>query len=163
VEIQELITRLDEGARRLDDFAARDAGTHARSYAPGKWTGGQILAHVSDVDLNFHGRFLRAIAEPGSRILVFDHDRWMTELGGTARPIPVAMSIVRAATAGVGHYLRVLPVETLERTADHPDRGTITARYMARFLIKHREHHLGQLDAIAAGRTWTEAESVTYS
>src|ERR1700742_1446613 len=47
-----------------------------RSYAPGKWTGAQILAHLADCEIAFGYRIRQIISEPELPIQPFDQDRW---------------------------------------------------------------------------------------
>lgn len=161
METMELTDELEQGARRLEAFARLGAAVHRRSYAPGKWTGQALLAHVSDADFVFYGRFLKAVAEEGYTIQLFDHERWMAELKAAERPVAVSIGMIQAIGTGLAHHLSTLPT-ILGRAAQHPERGRMTALDIATSLIRHRQHHLGQMDAIAAGREWTVAERVPY-
>ena len=54
--------RMAEGLRRLEALARLDARTLARSYAPGKWNGIELLAHLADSDHVTYYRFLKVVA-----------------------------------------------------------------------------------------------------
>ena len=47
-----------------------------RSYAPGKWTAREILAHLADVELALGFRLRQAVAEERYRPQPFDQDLW---------------------------------------------------------------------------------------
>ena len=146
---------MQEGLQRLEAIARLDAKTLSRSYAPGKWTGAQLLAHNADTDHVYYYRFLKVIAEEGAPIVPYDQDRWIVELRAASRPPAVSMATIAAARRGFLHYLATLPEEALLRKTLHPERGTLSAIDMAEVLSAHALHHLEQLDAIRDGRTWT--------
>ena len=134
----------------------------ARSYAPGKWSGARILAHVADTELVFFYRFLKAAAEEGSPVVPFDQDHWMAELHAVAPPPSQTIGLVRSLRQGFVHHLRTLPARTLERVAVHPERGPLTPLSIARIVAGHGRHHLTQIAAIRQGRAWQAGESVPY-
>lgn len=150
-----IAVRVEEGLRRLEAVARLDVKTLARSYAPGKWTGLELLAHMADCDLVYHYRFLKVIAEEGAPIVPFDQDRWVVELRASERPPAVSIASIAAARWGFLHYLATMPADVLERKTFHPDLGTLSALDLADTLGTHALHHLEQLEAIRDGRTWT--------
>ena len=159
--IQEITRNLDEVEKRLEAFGAAGAEVHGRGYAPGKWSGRQILAHVSDCGYVFFYRMLRGAAEGGD-VVMFDHEVWAKELKQADRPVEVSLGMMRALFASTRHLLATLEPEALARTSQHPQRGAMAAADFAAMLANHTRHHAGQLDAIREGRAWTSAEAVKY-
>jgi hypothetical protein len=155
MNVEEVIGHLHEGQRRLDAFASVEGSPMSRSYAPGKWSGFQIIAHVADADLVYLCRFQKLVAEEGSPVVPFDQDRWVGELGASERPVALSLALIRAVRSLLIHHLRTLPPESLERSGHHPERGEVTAFAMAETAAHHALHHLEQLDAIRARRTWS--------
>jgi hypothetical protein len=147
--------KISEGLRRLEAIARLDATRLSPSYAPGKWNGLELLAHLADADLVYYYRFLKVIAEEGAPIVPFDQDRWVAELHARERPAQVSMASIAGARAGFVHYLKVLPMGALRRTTVHPESGPMTALDIAERIGAHALHHLEQLEAIRDGRTWT--------
>ena len=49
------------------------------SYAEGKWTVKQLIAHIIDVERVFNYRILRIARENAPTISGFDHDAWADE------------------------------------------------------------------------------------
>jgi hypothetical protein len=47
-----------------------------RTYAPGKWTAAQVIAHLADCEIAFGFRVRQIIAEPAVGIQPFDENRW---------------------------------------------------------------------------------------
>ncbi|HYM82208.1 MAG TPA: DinB family protein [Candidatus Limnocylindria bacterium] len=159
---REIVALLADTECRVLRFAGLDEALHRRSYGPGKWTGIQILAHLADVDAVFYYRFLKAAAEEGSTIAPFDETVWASELRYEVRPIVLSAAMIRAVHTTVSHHLTVLPSENLQRVSVHPEKGPQTPLRIASTIARHTLHHLGQLDAIREGRTWTLAEKVDY-
>jgi hypothetical protein len=147
--------RIEESLRRLEAIARLDAKTLSRSYAPGKWTGLELLAHLADSDHVYYYRFLKVIAEEGAPIVPFDQDRWVLELRGKERPAAVSIATILAARKGYVHYLATLPEAALGRSTLHPEQGMLTALDLAEMSGKHALHHLEQLEAIRDGKTWS--------
>ena len=48
----------------------------ARTYAPGKWSVGYILHHLSDSETVFFDRIRRVLSEPRPVLWVMDQDAW---------------------------------------------------------------------------------------
>src|SRR6516164_2256382 len=48
--------------------------------APGKWSIAEIVAHIADTELVGGYRIRAILGAPGSQIIGFDQDRWVTAL-----------------------------------------------------------------------------------
>src|SRR3954453_6919178 len=72
-----------------------------RSYAPGKWTGRQILTHLAQTELALGTRARMALSTPNYTAQPFDQDVWMireaTQSGRDALQAFVAVSRMNAA------------------------------------------------------------------
>ena len=155
--VTDLASRLLGQEALLEGFAGLPPETLARSYAPGKWTGLELLAHLGDTELVFAYRFLKVIAEPGTPIVPFDQDAWVSRLDGGKRPAALSMTMIRTARAVVAHHLNALPQERLQAEALHPEKGPMTPTAMAELMVRHSAHHIAQLLAIRDGREWKRA------
>lgn len=151
---KEAIADIENGLRELEAIAKLDKKTLARRYAPGKWNGLELFAHLADADLVYFYRFLKVIAEEGVPVVPFDQDKWVIELRESERPVEVSLALSRGARTGFVHYLRTLPPEMLERKTMHPESGVMTAMDFAARVGKHALHHLSQLEAIRDGKSW---------
>jgi len=152
-----------EVAERLlnaGDAVAKIAREHAdkleRPYAPGKWTGHQVVSHLADADVVYLGRFFMAIAQPGGTIQPFNQDLWVKELKEHQRPLEISVALMQSTRAAFAHTLRSFSFDELQRRSVHPERGELPALLMAQLMVQHAEHHLTQLEAVVAGRTWTK-------
>jgi hypothetical protein len=118
-----------------------------RSYAPGKWTASQVLAHLADTEIAFGFRVRQIISEPQLPIQPFDENQW-------ARRYDAADGLEAATTfqALRGWNLslfRILEMDDLEKEAIHPANGPQKAGTVIRVMAGHTLNHLAQLEKIA--------------
>ena len=59
----------------MDCFALPESDLN-KTYGEGKWSVRQILHHLTDCELLFHGRLKKIIAEPKQVIWAFNQDDW---------------------------------------------------------------------------------------
>jgi hypothetical protein len=162
MQTEEIIAQLADTDRRIQAFTRLEPSVQRRTYGPGKWNGMQVLAHIADVDAAFYYRFLCIATQEGATIIPFDEQVWERELRYDARPIALSAALVSSVHANLTHHLSTLPEAALARSSRHPQHGVLTALRMARVTAMHTLHHIGQLDAIHAGREWTKAEALDY-
>lgn len=159
MEKQEIITGLEQGLTRLQAIARLDPKVLQKAYAPGKWTGTQVFSHLADTDLVMYVRFMRIISEDSVRIVPFDQDKWVLQLEGDKRPLDLSLSAMESTRKGFLYYLQTLSDEALSRKAYHPERGEVTALFIAERACVHGLHHLQQLEAIRDGKEWKPGTS----
>lgn len=136
VRLEQLLVALDE-----DDLA--------RSYAPGKWSAREIVAHLADCEIGLGFRFRQALAEEDHRVQPFDQDRW-------ARRYPrLDPALALGAFAGLRRWNLALisgfDLGDWNRPVRYSFEGVDTVDGMVRFLAGHDLNHLAQLERIAAG------------
>jgi hypothetical protein len=120
----------------------------ARSYTPGKWTAGQILAHLADCEMAFGFRVRQVVADPSVPIQPFDEGRWARHYASMD-----GLEAARAFHTMRGwnlSFFRLLSAQELASAAPHPVRGPETAETVIRILAGHTLNHLAQLETIAA-------------
>jgi hypothetical protein len=153
-EIQSIIDAIEEGKKRYARLSGVSDEVFRRSYAPGKWTGHEILAHVADSEMACYIRVLQGIAEESDELaeLQLNGERWVRELRYRERPAAVSLSAIRGTLTALLHVLRTTPVEKLRRELTHPTMGKVTPLFYAKIPSEHGLHHLEQLEAIRNGR-----------
>jgi hypothetical protein len=127
---------------------AQSLGTEGlkRTYAPGKWSAAQVIAHLADCEIAFGFRVRQIIAEPAVGIQTFDENQW-------ARHYDRVDGLAAAQTF---HTLRAwnlalfrrLSAEELDTAAMHPQRGQENASTAIRIIAGHTLNHLAQLERI---------------
>ena len=117
---------------RLLDGA--DAGA---AYAPGKWTVGQVLAHVADTERVFAFRMLW-FARGGEALPGFDENTW-----ADVAPVPLvadglaAFRTARAASLSVAETLGAGAWERRGTASGHPMSARAAAYVLAGHLTAH--------------------------
>ncbi len=117
-----------------------------KTYAPGKWTVRQILAHLADMELVWLYRVSRGLAEPGRAVEAIDGDRWALGLDYASRPILINKELFHSARSQILYYIEALPESRLQQQVYHPEVGTVTVWELLEMLAGHTEHHLAQID-----------------
>jgi hypothetical protein len=115
--------------------------------APGKWSAGEIIAHLADCELVFGFRLRQTVAEDNPTIQPFDQDKW----AATYNSIEPAEAC--AAFSALRKWNLILLESALPAAADrrvtHPERGSMTFQTIVETMAGHDLNHLGQLRRIA--------------
>jgi hypothetical protein len=119
-----------------------------RTYAPGKWTGRQILIHLAQTELALGNRARMAISTPNYVAQSFDQDQWIARDGSLsgreALDVFLALGAMNRALFG-----SLTPAERAIALS-HPEYGALTVDWIIHQMAGHQIHHLKQLDDIAA-------------
>jgi hypothetical protein len=120
-----------------------------RTYAPGKWTAGQVISHLADCEIAFGFRVRQIIAEPTLGIQTFDENQWARHYSNfDGREAAQTFEALRGWNLTL---FRLLSADELNKTAAHPERGPEKAETVIRIMAGHTLHHMAQLDNILAG------------
>ena len=117
---------------------------------PGKWSMGQVLAHLADSDLVWGWRLRLIVAQDRPPLTGYDQDAWADRLG-YADTDP-AWSVARFRILREDN-LRVITRCTpgdLQRVGVHVERGEESLEHHLRLYAGHDLLHLNQLDRIAS-------------
>ncbi len=145
---------LEATPKRLQElYAALGPQGVKRSYAPGKWSGAEILCHLADVELAVGFRLRQALAEPNHRIQAFEQDDWAKRYAELDPA--VALSAQNALRAWNVALIRRLTPEDLRRVAHHPERGEESVETLIKLLAGHDLNHIQQLEQIRAAAAVT--------
>lgn len=141
---------LEQTPARLQAAVTRlgEAGLD-KPFAPGKWTGRQVVAHLADTELGIGFRLRQALAEDNHAAQPFDQDRWAARLG--ERPnAALALAAFTGLRAWNLELIRALTPADLARPYVHGERGPETVGIIVRHLAGHDLNHLAQIESIAA-------------
>ncbi|HET8645569.1 MAG TPA: DinB family protein, partial [Vicinamibacteria bacterium] len=137
-------------ARRIEEIARTlGAAGLERSYAPGKWSGKQILAHLADAEIGVSFRTRQALAEEHHTIQPFDEGAWARRYQGVDHEAALR-SVLSLRGWNLWLFSGLTP-QDLAREAYHPERGPETVGTIIRLLAGHDFNHLAQLETIASG------------
>ncbi len=120
----------------------------ARRPAPGKWTVGEIVAHLEDVELVAGYRLRLVVGAPGTPIQPFDQDRWAA-VGryGKRDPKRSLAHFCALREANLAFYRSLTPAER-KLHGMHAERGRESVTDIFSLLAGHDLNHLGQIETI---------------
>lgn len=138
---------LEESTRRVEAAARRlgDPGL-SRRYAPGKWTGKQILAHLADAEIGIAFRIRQVLSQDNHTIQPFDESAWARRYDNV--DVEAALASFLALRRWNLALFRTLGPADLAREAVHPERGPETLDTIVRLLAGHDLNHLAQLERL---------------
>lgn len=157
----DLLQRLRASRAAFVSHADAPPADHDKRYGVGKWSVREILAHLADCEVAYAWRFLRAAAEPGSNIEVFDENAWAKELDYPSRPVAVSRGLFLGLRDALIGFVETLPEAKLLSCAVHPERGSLPAWQWASLTANHARHHLEQAACARSGRPWVSTGPVT--
>ena len=152
---KKILDRLKRAKARTLAAFGWDRKLLSTSYAAGKWTAREVLAHLSDSELVFVGRLRFMLAEENPVVQPWDANRWATKFSyrkGDLKTLRETYALMRATFIDL---IKGADAADFARPGRHPEHPQYTVGFMAEYMLKHNEHHLEQLDAIRAGRTWS--------
>ncbi|HEX7140408.1 MAG TPA: DinB family protein, partial [Vicinamibacterales bacterium] len=116
--------------------------------APGKWSVGEILAHLADAEIVGGFRMRLILGSPGTPVAAYDQDNWVTS-GHYARRDPrrslEQFRVLREANLAL---LESLDPEQWSHHGMHSERGKETIEHIARMFAGHDINHLQQVEKI---------------
>jgi len=131
-----------------------DADLRARP-APGKWSVGEILAHMAEDELATSWRYRQMIEHCGCDLASFDQDQW-SELGDYASWNPKeALELFRLLRDANLRLLARLSSQEWQKFGIHAERGRITVSDLARHMAGHDMNHIDQIRRILAATSGT--------
>lgn len=135
-------------ARIAELVRSWDARRWSETYAPGKWTGAQLVLHLAHDEIGWCNRIRLALTVDRYVVQAYDADRWV------ARETPADPETALAAYLTLRRlnlllYERI-PTDERSRPFPHPDVGRISIDWILQTLAGHDLHHLRHLEMIAA-------------
>jgi len=136
-------------------LARRVAGVPRRRLtgrpAPGKWSVGEILAHLSEIELLWGYRVRTLLERDEPEIVGMDQEVW-ARVGRYERRDPRdSLALYTALRRSNVALLSALPPKALARRGRHSQFGGLSIADIARLLAGHDVNHTRQIDAILHG------------
>jgi DinB superfamily len=118
--------------------------------APGKWSVGEILAHLSEIELLWGYRVRTILERDEPEIAGMDQEAW-ARVGRYERRDPLAsLALYAALRRSHVELIASLSRAERERHGRHSQFGRLTISHIARLLAGHDVNHMRQIDAILA-------------
>jgi hypothetical protein len=118
----------------------------ARRPAPGKWSIGEIVAHLADAELAFGWRIRSMLASPGVSLAWWDEHLWSETCGYAQVPVRESLATFGALRASNLAVLRRVP-QAVHAAAYgvHDKRGRQSVREFVIMEAAHDLNHLSQI------------------
>ena len=134
-------------ARRIRGVSRRRLMARSR---PGKWAAGEILAHLSEVEILWGCRLRMILGENGVRLVGMDQEVWARRY----RSVDPrgALETFRAVRRANLELIARLRRTDLRRWGAHTQFGRLTVRKILALVAGHDINHSRQIEAILGGR-----------
>jgi uncharacterized damage-inducible protein DinB len=120
----------------------------ARRPAPGKWSIGEILAHMADAELVIGYRLRLILAANGTAIQAFDQDVWAETFGYSRRDPKISLEMFRALRENNLRLLSSVSRQLWKNYGEHSERGKETVEHIVKMIAGHDLNHLQQVEKI---------------
>jgi tRNA-binding protein len=128
-----------------------DANALSTRPSPGKWSIGEIVAHLADSELVFGFRLRLMLTVNGTHLQAFDPDAWASTFAYGAWDAHTSAELFGAFRLGNLRILRHVARPLLENAGRHEEWGTETARGLVRLEAGHDKNHVAQIQSILDG------------
>jgi hypothetical protein len=118
--------------------------------APGKWAIAEIVAHIADTELVGGYRIRAILGNPGTPIIGFDQDMWVTALHYDKRDLKRSFEQYRVLREANLALLKSLAPEQWKHHGMHNERGPETVETTVRMFAGHDLNHFQQIERILA-------------
>jgi hypothetical protein len=120
--------------------------------APGKWSIGEILAHLADCEIVVGWRMRQILGAPGTPIQAFDQDSWAAAGHYGKRDPRKSLEYFAAARAANLALLKSLSTEQWKHYGMHAERGEESIEHIVRLHAGHDINHTKQIERIVAAK-----------
>jgi hypothetical protein len=121
--------------------------------APGKWSIAEIVAHIADTELVGGYRVRAILGQPGTAIIGFDQDAWVTALHYDKRDLRKSFEQYRGLREANLALLKSLTPEQWKHHGMHSERGEESVETIVLMFAGHDINHIGQIERILAQKS----------
>jgi uncharacterized damage-inducible protein DinB len=119
--------------------------------APGKWSIGEILAHLAEAELTGGYRLRLILSANGTVIQAFDQDVWAKNSDYAHQDPRQSLEMFRVLREANLRLLKTIPKRMWLYYGMHQERGKETIDRVARMFAGHDVNHIEQIVSIARG------------
>jgi hypothetical protein len=120
--------------------------------APGKWSAGEIIAHLADSEIVVGWRMRQILGAPGTPIQAFDQDNWAAAGHYEKRDARESLEQFQSAREANLALLKSLTPEQWKHHGIHAERGVETIEHITCMMAGHDLNHLRQVERIVVAR-----------
>jgi hypothetical protein len=138
---------------RLAKLLKGVSGAKARTRpAPGKWSIQEIVAHIADTELVGGYRIRAILGAPGTPLIGFDQDAWVTALHYDQRDLKRSYEQYRLLREANLALLKSLAPEQWKYSGHHNERGEETIETITKMFAGHDLNHFQQIERILTAK-----------
>ena len=115
---------------------------------PGKWSAGEIAAHLADAEIVIGFRLRLVLGTPGVSIAAYDQDAWASSGHYEKRDARKSVEQFRAFREANLALLKSLTSEQWKHHGIHSERGLETIQRIVEVTANHDTTHLQQIERI---------------
>lgn len=115
-----------------------------RPEAPGRWSVGEVLAHLADSELVWAFRLRMVLGQDRPTLTGYDQDRWAQRMSYDEVEPYTSLGRFEVARSWNLALVDRMPVADLDRVGLHAERGEESVRQMVRLYAGHDLVHLAQ-------------------
>ncbi len=123
-------------------------------YRTGGWTIRQVVHHLADSHMNAFVRMKLILTEDHPTLKPYNQDAWAGLPDGNASPVEASLSMIDGLHERWATLLESVGEAGWQRTAMHPETGTITLEHMLRIYSDHGEKHVATIAGLRSSRGW---------
>jgi hypothetical protein len=151
VEGKEPLTVQAATAERLDRLIKSVPMAELRNRpAPEKWSVSEIIAHLADGEIVGAFRMRLILGSPGSPVVAYDQDRWVTSGHYDKRDPQKSVELFRVLRQANLALLESLKPEQWKHCGMHSERGQESIEHIVHMFAGHDINHLQQIEKILA-------------
>jgi len=120
--------------------------------APNKWSIAEIVAHIADTELVGGYRIRAILGAPGTQIIGFDQDVWVTALHYDKRDLKKSLEQYLALREANLALLKSLTPEQWKHYGIHNERGQESVETIVKMFAGHDINHFQQIERILAAK-----------
>jgi hypothetical protein len=119
-----------------------------RRPAPEKWSVSEIIAHLADGEIVAAFRMRFILGSPGSPVVAYDQDKWVTSGHYDKRDAKKSVELFRLLRQANLALLDSLTPEQWTQYGIHSERGQESIEHIVRMFAGHDINHLQQIERI---------------
>ncbi len=123
-------------------------------YREGGWTVRQVVHHLADAHLHGYLRTKWVVAETEPTLKTWEQDDWSQFSDAKAGPVEHSLQILTGLHRRWCHWLERLDASDWNRTARHPELGTVSLSRLVAMYAAHGHNHLQQILELKKRMGW---------
>ncbi|MBA3534678.1 MAG: putative metal-dependent hydrolase [Ardenticatenales bacterium] len=122
------------------------------AYLAGEWTVAQNVHHLADSHMNSYIRCKLIVTEENPLLKPYDQDAWAALPDAQSGDLSTSLALLKSLHARWVDFWAQLPPDAWERTATHPEQGTVSLIVQLEIYAAHGEGHLAQIQRTLAAQ-----------